>query len=206
MDVGFTVAGPGPAPSYVGYWKDLEAPPARWKRSSRALAILALTALFALPELVGGTWWLTLVISEVVVGTLVVLGAPPGHAVPGTTYFRRQIVLPAVVVAALAIFGAFLAYDDLAFGTLSLAGPPPQVLACGTVFYRTGSSIPRPPGSPLHRVGTTPSGLAVLGDASCGQRDGVWAFVARGGRLVPYQATCAGPCPADPYVPRATSR
>lgn len=186
---------------YVGYWEDLEVPPAPWRRTAAAVSVLVLTGLFVTPELVDGLWWLTLVISIVVVGGILVIGSPGGRRPRGTALFRRRIVLPAVVVAGAVLFGAFMTYDLLAFHTWSLSGPPPKVLACGAEYSRAGAAIPTPARVPLHRVGTTPSGLPILGNADCGRGTSVWAFVGIHGQVVPYEIsrTCAAGCPAEPY-------
>jgi hypothetical protein len=163
--------------NYQGYWEDLELLELRWRTTTRIVAILVLTGLFFTPELIDGLWWLTLVISELVVGAIVILGAPN----------RRRLVAVVVVAVALAGFASLEAFNDLEFGTLSLSGPPPQVLACGAVYEQTSISLDVPKSLHLHQVGTTPSGLAMLGNAQCGNEASVWVFVSLGGGMVmPY--------------------
>jgi hypothetical protein len=147
----------------------------RWGWFARLLFLAALVFLFFEPERVDGMWWGTLVISEAVVGVLIVLASPG----------RRR--LATMVVAALAALGfvALEVYNDAAFGTLSLSGPPPKILACGQEYTRTATRpIPIVPPVPLHRVGTTPSGRTLLGNGRCGEHGSVWAFVSAGRGLV----------------------
>jgi hypothetical protein len=186
-------------PEYVGYWEGLQVEPSGSGRLRTVIVILVLIGIFLTPLLIDGIWWLTLAVSEVVVGTILVLGAPPGARQPGTALFRRRVVLPVVLVVAVVFYGAFMAYDDLLFGTWSLSGPPPKVLACGAEYHAEGGLIPAPRGVPLHQVGTTPSGLPILGNANCGNADSTWAFVGSTGKVRPYEVACLGACPSEPY-------
>jgi len=183
-----------PVPEYVGYWEDLEPPRRPWRFERRLILLLVLVGLFFVPLLIDGVWWLTLATSEVVVGTLLVLGSPPCRRTSGSGFYRRRVVLPTVFAACAALFGAFMGYDSVAFGTWSLAGPPPKILACGAEYAAEGGPIPTPSGVPLHRVGTTPSGLPMLGTAQCGSSGTKLAFVGTGGKVIPYQLCSATGC------------
>jgi hypothetical protein len=177
-----------PRSGYVGYWEDLDVKRPWWKRPTRALSIVGLVVLFFVPLAVGGFWWLPLLVSEFVVGTLLILGTPGGRMVPGTTHFRKRLIAPVVVALGVAGLLSLLVYNDLAFGTWSLSGPPPMIVACGGGYTVDGDAIPSPSGVVLHQVGVTPSGDAILGNAQCGSAGSVWAFVGVGhGRVIPYR-------------------
>ena len=136
-------------------------------------------ALFFLPLRVGGLWWLTLAVSS-----------PPSGCWPSSASpaHRPQAAVAALVVALLAFVG-LEAYNDVAFGTLSLNGPPPLIFACGAEYARSAQAPVTVGGLVLHRVGITPSGMALLGNARCGGPGSVWAFVSVGpGRVIPYLA------------------
>lgn len=182
-----------PPPEYVGYWEDLEPPRRPWGFERKVVVVLVLVGLFLAPLLIDGVWWLTLATSEVVVGALLVLGSPPGRRTSGSGVFRRRVILPAVLVVGAVLFGAFMGYSYLAFGTWSLVGPPPKILACGGEYSADGGPMPTPSGVPLHRVGTTPSGLPILGTAHCGGSESKVAYVGSGGKVVPYQL-CGTSC------------
>lgn len=156
-----------------------------WRRPRVILLVVVGAALFVLPLRVGGLWWLTLAVSLAAIGLLAVLGSP-AH--------RPQAAVAALVVALLAFVG-LEAYNDVAFGTLSLNGPPPLIFACGAEYTRSAQAPVTVGGLVLHRVGTTPSGMALLGNARCGGPGSVWAFVSVGpGRVIPYLADhYAGP-------------
>ncbi|MHB8219305.1 MAG: hypothetical protein ACYDHU_03130 [Acidimicrobiales bacterium] len=127
------------------------------------------------------------------------MGASPG----GATWFRRKLVAPAVVVVVLVGFGAFIAYGNLIFGTFSLVGPPPRVIVCGDSYNNSGETISTPHTLALHRVGTTLSGLPILGNAACGHLDAAWVFVGIHGKLIPYrEAHCVltPTCFSEPYT------
>jgi hypothetical protein len=136
--------------------------------------------LFFVPLSADGVWWLTLAVSIVAVGVLLVLSSP--------THRLRAVVVTAVV--ALVAFVGLEAYNDIAFGTLSLTGPPPLIFACGAEYAQSSAGpVTVAGGLTLHRVGITPSGLELLGNANCGGPGSVWAFVSVGpGQVVPYLA------------------
>ncbi|MHB8318044.1 MAG: hypothetical protein ACYDEP_02255 [Acidimicrobiales bacterium] len=163
--------------NYQGYWEDLDTSKPWWHGLPRAFFIAGLFILFFVPEILDGLWWLTLFVSDLVVGTIVILGMPR---------HRARVVL-AVTSFVLVSFASLEAYNWLLFDTVSLWGPPPTILACGAEYVRTDANIAVPKGLILHRVGTTPSGLAVLGNSRCGTYNSAWAFVGvSSGKIVPY--------------------
>ena len=164
--------------NYVGYWEHLDVSRPWWRGAPRFFAWSSLIVLFFVPEIIDGMWWLTLAISELVVGAIVIL-AIPRH--------RRRVALIVVSLALLG-FGFLEAYNWVGFGTAGLYGPPPLILACGGEYQMTqASGISIPKGLVLHRVGTTPSGLAILGNNRCNSFSAVWAFVGLGnGKIVLY--------------------
>jgi hypothetical protein len=151
-----------------------------WRRPWRIVFAAFLVGLFLVPLMVDGLWWLTLLVSEVAVGAIVIIGS---------TAHRRAA---AVAVGCLALLGAvgLEAYNDVAFGTLSLRGAPPLVFTCGTEYTRTTTTpVAVAGGAVLLRVGTTPSGMSLLVNRRCGGPASAWAFVALGPRTVlPYLA------------------
>jgi hypothetical protein len=151
-----------------------------WRRPRVILLVVLGVVLFFIPLSYDGLWWLTLAVSVAVIGVLAVL-ASPAH--------RPQAAIVALVVALLAFVG-LEAYNDVAFGTLSLRGPPPLIFACGAEYTQSSPSpVTVGRAIALHRVGITPSGLALLGNARCGGPASVWAFVSVGpGRVLPYLA------------------
>ncbi len=151
-----------------------------WRRPRAILLVVVGAVLFLIPLRVDGLWWLTLAVSVAAIGVLAVFGSP-AH--------RPRAAVVALVVALLAFVG-LEAYNDVAFGTLSLRGPPPLIFACGAEYVQSAQSpVTVGGGLALHRVGTTPSGMALLGNAHCGGPGSVWAFVSVGpGTVIPYLA------------------
>lgn len=184
---------------YVGYWANLKAPNRPWRRTTKLASFLVLVGILVTPELIDGLWWIPVLISEVAVGTILILGAPSGPRSEGTAYFRRRVVAPSVLVLGLVAFGAFLVFDQVAFGTWTLSGPPPRVLACGATYDRAGTAITPPTGVALHKVGVTPSGLDVFGNSTCGEANSTWVFVGVHKKVIPYRVRCSGTCPDEPY-------
>lgn len=149
-----------------------------WQRPGRLLFAVLTVTLFLLPEMIDGMWWLTLAVSEAVAGLLIIFASVT----------HRRLATVAVIVLAVLGFVGLEAYNDAAFGTLSLSGPPPLIFACGAEYTRASSSpVAVGPTLVLHGVGTTPSGMALLGNTRCGTTGSVWAFVSTApGRVIPY--------------------
>lgn len=185
--------------NYQGYWEDLGLPKSGWRRPTRIVSGVALIFVFFIPELIDGMWWATLVISEAVVATIVILGTPGGKLIAGRAYFRRRLVAPIVISLALLGFLGLEVYNSLLFGTWSLSGTPPVILACGARYAQDGPAIGVPSGLVLHPVGKTPSGVTMLVNDSCGGPS-PWAFVSIGhGEIIPFlQVGWLGPI--GPYT------
>jgi hypothetical protein len=130
-----------------------------WDPSGRRVLLLivaAVVAAFAIPiVLCGFSWW------------TVLIGVAASLAMVVAAGFSRIVTVFLVVALLVVPFGVLEGWNGVAFHTLALWNEPPDILWCGRT-YAGSASGPAP--RRLVVVGTTPSGIAIRSPGACSGR------------------------------------